>query len=631
MKTFNYTTDLESLLRKGRALLIVPPFAPLDQPPLGVHVLQAYAKEAGFHVSILYANILLAATMGVKNYTAFSEPIRALQFVGERLFGRSAYGFSLFDNWTPTLSLSMFLEQAPVEQIEALSEVSVETFPFTEATLKQLEAMLPAWVAAVADGVTQLAFPIIGCTSVFEQTNACIALFKQIKRRQPQAITMIGGANCAGEMAQGIASLDPEGECIDYIFSGESEATFLRFLKAVFSGQLKSDRIIRGEPYQELDALPALDFGDYLEQLDYYLPDEQTPFWIPYEASRGCWWGQKRKCTFCSVRETIIQFRHKSPEQVLNDFNQLVQTHSSHRIKMVDNIMPPIYFRTLLPTLANRRDRLTMDGSQRPSLSLRNMLALKEAGFSAINVGIESLSSDLLRLMNKGVPARQQIAFLRYARLVGITLDWRMLWGFPGDTLDMYEKMLDLLPLIHHLQPPLKLYHLHILRFNSYFERPEMYGVRNIRPLPSYVAAFPPQSDIAKLATHFVAEYECASHQHLDVIEALAREITAWQERWETDGASSTALHVVPADERYLLFDTRGLPDTQAMQVLNHEQALVALTARPYVETPEIAWALENKIGVVLDGWYVPLATADAELLQTFEESIRRDRQDNPS
>jgi ribosomal peptide maturation radical SAM protein 1 len=629
MVEFDYTTDLESLLRKGQALIIVPPFAPLDQPSLGVHVLQACAREAGFHVSVLYANILLAATIGVNNYAVFNEPIRALQFVGERLFGHSAYALSLFDNWTTTLSLSMLLEQAPAEQIEALSDKSAETFPLTEDTLKQLEAMIPSWVAAVASAVTQLAFPIIGCTSVFEQTNACIALFKHIKHRQPQAITIIGGANCAGEMAQGIASLDPKGECIDYIFSDEGEATFLRFLRAFFSEQLLSDRIIRGEPCRELDALPALDFGEYFEQLDYYLADDQVSFWIPYETSRGCWWGQKRKCAFCGVNEATVHFRQKSPERVLDDLNRLAQTYPSHKIKLIDDIMPSTYFRTLLPVLANRRDRLEMGWSLRPSLTLHNVLALKEAGFSVINVGIESLSSGLLRLMNKGVSARQNITLLRYVQLVGITLDWRILWGFPGDTLDMYEQMLDLLPLIHHLQPPSSLYHLHILRFSSYFERPEAYGMHNIRPLPSYAAAFPPQSDIKKLATHFVADYECASHQHLDVIEALAQEITAWQKRWAPDTASLAVLHVIPSGDRYLLFDTRGLPDTQPIQVLDREQASIALTARLEVDTPEIAWARENKLGVVLDDRYVPLATAEPELLQAFEDGVRHKRADN--
>jgi hypothetical protein len=60
----------------------------------------------------------------------------------------------------------------------------------------------------------------------------------------------------------------------------------------------------------------------------------------------------------------------------------------------------------------------------------------------------------------------------------------------------------------------------------------------------------------------------------------------------------------------------------------------VALTAQPFAPTPEITWALERKVGVLVDGWYVPLATAEPELLQEFEakggywEDLARPRQE---
>ena len=49
---------------QGDALIIVPPFAALERPALGPHLLQACAKAAGFEVRILYANLLLAAEIG---------------------------------------------------------------------------------------------------------------------------------------------------------------------------------------------------------------------------------------------------------------------------------------------------------------------------------------------------------------------------------------------------------------------------------------------------------------------------------------------------------------------------------------------------------------------------------------
>jgi hypothetical protein len=140
---------------------------------------------------------------------------------------------------------------------------------------------------------------------------------------------------------------------------------------------------------------------------------------------------------------------------------------------------------------------------------------------------------------------------------------------------------------------------------------------------------FPPGADLEKLAYHFVADYDCASHQHPDVMERLAQEIRAWQKRWEPDNASLTALYVIPSGDRYLLFDTRGLPDTMPMQVLDDEQASVALTVRFDVDRPEVAWALQHKLGVVVDDRYVPLAIATPDLLQAFEDGVRHKRVDD--
>jgi hypothetical protein len=71
------------------ALIIVPPFALLNAPALGVHILQACAREAGFQVRVLYANLILAAVIGVDNYNPLCRQSHAL--IGERFFAASAY------------------------------------------------------------------------------------------------------------------------------------------------------------------------------------------------------------------------------------------------------------------------------------------------------------------------------------------------------------------------------------------------------------------------------------------------------------------------------------------------------------------------------------------------------------
>jgi ribosomal peptide maturation radical SAM protein 1 len=467
---------------------------------------------------------------------------------------------------------------------------------------------------------------------MFEQTAASIALLRRVKALSPQTVTIIGGSNCEGGMAQGMAGLSP---AIDYIFSGESEETFVEFLRQVKAGQQPARRIIYGRPCHQLEALPRPDFGEYFAQFEHALPElaAQPGYrWLSYESSRGCWWGQKHHCTFCGLNGQGMSFRAKSPEKVISDLKQLVAEHSLWQVGMTDNIMPHAYFKTLLPRLSAEIPGLHIFYEQKANLSLSQMVALKRAGVDVIQPGIEALSSSLLKRMDKGVLARQNIALLRYARSVNIEIFWNLLWGFPGDQTQEYQETLNLLPLLRHLPPPIGLHHLAIDRFSPYFDRPADYGIQQIRPFGSYAKLLPAGVDPAQVAYSFVGDYPCESHQHPELIAAIQQEVEAWQAAWQQKvRLSRTASMLTPpilrvsreAAGRWLLRDTRGLPGTEEHTWLTHPQASLALTARPLAEAGDIAWALERKVGVLLDGGYVPLATAEPALLQELEAELR--------
>ena len=73
-------------------LIIVPPFAGIDRPALGVHLLQAEAKRAGFDVTILYANLLFAQYIGTSAYNVICDAWAA-NLIGESCFRSAAFGY----------------------------------------------------------------------------------------------------------------------------------------------------------------------------------------------------------------------------------------------------------------------------------------------------------------------------------------------------------------------------------------------------------------------------------------------------------------------------------------------------------------------------------------------------------
>jgi ribosomal peptide maturation radical SAM protein 1 len=600
---------------RGDAAIIVPPFADIRAPALGPHLLQACARQAGFDVRVLYANLLFSARVGEAAYTSVCyAPTSAL--LGERIFARSAYGVPALGRSTGDAEL------APEESVASLCP------EFTPNELARLEREAAQWVQDFIDAVAQLDFRVIGCSTSFHQTAASVALLRGVKLARPEAVTILGGANCEGDMAHGVLSL---GAGIDFVFSGECETAFPRFLEAVRTSSQPPPGVVRGESCQALDDIPLPDFSDYLEQAGWASPESKSAqrgvAWLPYESSRGCWKGERQHCTFCGMNGERIRFRAKSAARVIGDLKRLTEACSSRDVFLVDSNMPRSYVRGVAPRLADEIPGLRLCCAQKADLSLSDVVVLKKAGFAVVQPGIEALSSSLLRRMNKGVSAAQNIALLRYARAVDLALTWNLLYGFPGDQLDEYERTLELIPLLQHLHPPRRIAPLRIVRFSPYFEDPARYGIHGVRPAPSYVSVLPDGANAARIAYGFEGDYRSAALEHPDVTRLLAGEVEKWRRAWEAETPTPVLEVISLSDDQFLLLDTRSLPGTQEVQFLTRAQASLVLAGACNDGAADVLWALDRKLAVEMDKKVVPLATAEPELFQGFEAEIQESRQ----
>jgi ribosomal peptide maturation radical SAM protein 1 len=599
-------TELKGVTKGGDVLIVVPPFTDSEAPTIGAHMVQAAALEKGFAVNILYASLLLAAKIGESVYTAIGQAASGL--MGERFFAAAAYDVPL-------------LGHTPIDDNPGFQQL-VESFgdALTPREFGKLASDVTLWIEELVNAIVQLDFPIVGCSSMFQQTAASIAILRRVKQRRPETITILGGANCEGEMAEGILTLDAG---VDYVFSGESEDTFGEFLSAWRSGRLLTPGIVHGKPCRDVNNLPIPKYDEYYEQRKVFLADGETArrdeIWLPYESSRGCWWGQKHHCTFCGISDQTLTFRAKTPARVIEDLKTLMSKHPTRKLGVVDWIMPQNYFRDLLPLLETEVPNLDTYYLVKANLSLANVVALKKAGASIMQPGIEALSTSLLKRVKKGVSASQNITLLRYGRSVDLAVAWLIIHGFPGDQLGEYEETLKLLPLLRHLHPPLGAIPMGIHRFSPYFDRPEEYGISNVRPTEAYLAVLPRHADARKIAFHFEGDYRSAARENPEVIERITEQVQSWRLAWKKDSERpSLAVSRLFADQ-FLLMDTRGLPGTQEIHFLSREQAAIVLAGTNRRNLVHVDWALENKLAVELDSRIVPLATADAEIIREFE------------
>lgn len=612
--------DLGPVLGPADALIIVPPFAQLELPAMSPHVLQASARAAGLEVRVLYASILFARHMGEPAYTRFvKKNTFNATLPGERVFARAAHGLPPFGRMADRLDDDVTrLGPAKAAQLCGTPDIYPVCERLDPDAMAPLEASVPAWVEAVADAVADLRFDVVGCTTSFEQTNAALSLLGALKRRQPNVATVLGGANCSGEMAQGILSLDPDDHAVDHVFSGESESAFVQFLLHRRDGE-GAPRLVQGRGPRDLDELGLPDYGEFFEQLEHFLPgflDDNPDVGVPFETSRGCYWRQAGGCTFCGLNLDTTGHRSKSPDRIAADLRELCRRQPGRVVAMADNTMPRSHLRRLVPQLPEAEYFFSV----RPDLSLSEVVALAGAGIIYVLPGIESLVTPHLELMNKGVTALQNIQFLRYARSAGVFPYYNLLWGFPGDDAAWYRRSLELVELMGHLTPPRGVYHLSVDRFSPCWERPSDFGIRDVRPMPCYSHVYPEDADVARLAYHFTGDYRSGAYDHPELIRQLMDRIDGWRMAWKEGRAPM--LKVARLGGSFLLVDTRRVGGVDGARIISAERARSLLTARPLVDDEETRWALDLQLGVEVDGSFVPLATAVPELLAAMEAEI---------
>lgn len=612
-------------------LLLCSPLARTNMPALGLHLLQACCQDAGINTAILYTNFLYSNLIGAELHKRIGMDEHLL--MGERVFGPTAFGLPTESN---TGQANRFTDRSRVPDhiwctdTGNRSGVPTVAVPYLEwvekIDLGNLQTNSRQWLLKMAQQIGAAGIPLVGCSTSLGGLAPAIALLKVIKDRAPKTVTILGGTHCDGTMAEGILELNTG---IDYIFSGEGEITFPSTVIDILAGHPPAEKIIYGEAVKNLDRLPLPDFNNYSRQrsrIDRSWTPMNESFVVPFESSRGCWYGY---CTFCGLKKSRSSFRSKSPTLLLRQLEQLAVTQKPAVIAMSDPMMPPSYIKEVIPILRDRLPGTRIIYEMRSDISLEQVLALKEAGI-IIRPGLESLSGALLELMGKPYSLFSNLALLRFARIAGMDLDWAILLGVPGDREQHYRDMIHLLPLIRHLQPPSQIEPLRLVRYSRYLESPKTYGISGIQPASVYKEILPGIADLDKLAFFFTGHFSSQSRQNPRLMDELWQEFRDWRQAWQTFRSFPVEsflpnLHIIrKSNDRYLLEDTRGLPGLPQRRTLSRHEARQLLVEQPLVEDGDIRWAVDAGLVIFEESRFIPLATASPELILEFQRQSQK-------
>lgn len=544
---------------EDRIALVSMPFGPLFCPSLALGLLKAELRPLNLPTKIFHYTLRFAELIGTPFYfkVALGQPSTE-DLVGEWLFSQALFSPISLDRegYIDNVLRKRFREQgktiqAAEELIQEVQHVSGKVEAFLEECTEELVSYNPA---------------IVGFSSVFHQHIASLALAKRLKAAKPETFVVFGGANCQGIMG---SELIGQFSFVDVAVSGDGDLVFPMLVKRVLDGEPIVDlqgvytRNKIGSPGQapvdapmvlDLDSLPFPDYDDFFQQQEIARLDRSSSSpRLVFEASRGCWWGEKQQCTFCGLNGAAMRYRSKSARRVLEELLHLVRRHSCRSLDAVDNILNMKYFEELLPELSRQGVDLDLFFEVKANLRKDQVRLLRDAGIKSVQPGVESFSDSVLRLMKKGTNTLQNIQLLKWCKEFGIKPLWYFLFGFPNESPNEYASMAaNVIPLISHLPPPMSFLKVRLVRFSPNFEYAEKLGFADVNPSRAYSYIYPFAPDvIANMASFF--DFGYAGDQDVEEYAGPVKEmINLWK-----DGYHQSDLFSVDKEKSLVICDLR--------------------------------------------------------------------------
>lgn len=590
------------------------PFQALDRPNLGLSLLKATLERAGFACDLLYGNLRMAEKIGLDAYLVVAGLLPQELLFGDFLFA-------------PLVREAAVREAAAREA--AVRDAAVRDVATSGGStgLDRLKARIPPWlwakrfeirrearhqISEMARKIVAEGWDLVGFNLMF-QVMPSLALACEIKRLRPQTRVILGGANCEGTMGRVLHDSFP---WIDFVCRGEGEGLLVELVRHLETGTPElaaidgllwrngSVTVANGERAPRtanLDTLATPNYGDWLAQMaESSLALDPHQLRLPIETSRGCWWGQRQHCIFCGLNGESLTFGHKSPERARQEILELRKA-GIPRIYAVDLIFPHTYFTSLLPHLAEDDLGLELFYEIKANLSKEHLVLLARAGVKELQPGIESLSTQILKSLRKGVSAYQNVRLLKWAAELGLRLTWNLLVGFPGDSAEDYARMTAMIPALTHMQPPtIGCCPVRIDRFSPLFVEAETFGLTGLEPAEAYGLVYDlPREILARLAYHFESNREPAPE-----VAAEIRALQAEVQRWQTAAGTAVFLVWFLGDSARLLDRRPGAKIAEAnLEGLEHRLFEACGEGATLPRLSEIVRCPPAELEPILDRW----------------------------
>ncbi|MET9662986.1 RiPP maturation radical SAM C-methyltransferase [Streptomyces sp. NPDC006510] len=470
--------------------LVAPPWNSLYRPSIQIATLAALASDGrGDPITPVYGyldwfefainSLAYDPQQFITVYDTIGEELYGMG-VGDWIFGSALAAAEGVDETSAQAEYAAFLREQGVAET------------LTDCILS-LRGIAPRFTAEFAERLLATGAECFGFTTSFSQLVPALAIARAIKDLAPDRLVLLGGANCDRPMGRAVMEAYPY---VDAVVQGEGEGAVTAISTATDVADLANAPgiVLRHEgalraslpTVQPAESAPVPRYEEYFERLN-SLPwsDLITPHVaMPFQMSRGCWWGEKMQCTFCGENGSGMVYRSKPGGQLTETLRQLTEQHGVFSTYAVDTILAKKD--NGLAALADAEVDITTFFEVKANLGSRELGEMRAAGVLMVQPGIESLSSGALKLLRKGATALHNLRFLILCQELGIDAQWNLLSAMPYESSEMLEEQLRLVPFITHLAPPSTVSKVRVDRYSPYFEKPDEFGIELIGPERKY-------------------------------------------------------------------------------------------------------------------------------------------------
>ena len=447
------TPEFESVLDRLKCIILISTPWPLySRPSIQLGSLKAYLSTQfpGLEIRAFHPYLKVAEEIGYPIYRAISERTWLAESVcGALLFPERKKGVEkmFYREAKRSTKLRGLHFGTLIRQVGQVSEGFVREVDWTSCGL--------------------VGFSICLC-----QLTSSLYLIKKIKQSYPSLPVVVGGSMFSGAQAYGLIKSFPE---IDYVVNGEGELPLSRLIRyigfakqsnnffsmpGVIAGKERgAEDSISFDQLESLNYLPPPDYDDYFDQLRNLRPENRFFPTLPAEVSRGCWWKSTLRnskhsgCAFCNLNLQWDGYRSKNVSQVVSEIDYLTTKYRTLSVAFMDNLLPSGKSKEIFLRLAGLEKDLRLFAEIRATTSRKMLMAMKGAGTHKIQVGIEALSTKLLRKLHKGTTAIQNMQIMRDCEELDITNNSNIIIHFPDSNTEDVDETLRTLEFAFPFRP----------------------------------------------------------------------------------------------------------------------------------------------------------------------------------